>query len=76
MQAPVTPEKPEIPWLKNLSSCLNYVRGEGYKEDFRVVEDSSDHTIIVRATVPSKFGLSIFIDLKVSQTRATTAFFT
>jgi hypothetical protein len=38
MQAPVTPEKPEIPWLKNLSSCLNYVRGEGYKEDFRVVE--------------------------------------
>src|SRR4051812_9622860 len=36
MKAVVTPEKPEIPWMKNLSSCVNQMKQEGYKEDFKV----------------------------------------
>ena len=38
MQSAVTPEKPEVPWLKNLSACVEQMRSEGYKEDFQVNE--------------------------------------
>lgn len=36
MEAVVTPDKPEIPWMKNLSACLNKMKEEGYREDFKV----------------------------------------
>lgn len=40
MQSVVTPEKPdEIPWMKDLASCTNQMKREGYKEDFQVNED-------------------------------------
>jgi hypothetical protein len=40
MQSAVTPEKPdEIPWMKDLASCTNRMKEEGYKEDFQVNED-------------------------------------
>lgn len=40
MQAPTTPEKPdEIPWMKNLASCTNQMKAEGYREDFQVNDD-------------------------------------
>jgi len=32
----VTPQQPEVPWMKNLSSCVNRMKEEGYKEDFKV----------------------------------------
>lgn len=32
----VTPGQPEIPWMKDLSSCTNRMKEEGYKEDFQV----------------------------------------
>src|SRR5687768_6901965 len=38
MESVVTPEKPEIPWMKSLSSCVNKMKEEGYKEDFQVTE--------------------------------------
>lgn len=38
MKSVVTPEKPEIPWMKSLSSCINKIKEEGYKEDFQVSE--------------------------------------
>ena len=39
MESAVTPDKPEIPWLKNLSACVNQMKQEGYKEDFQVTEE-------------------------------------
>jgi hypothetical protein len=40
MQAAITPEKPdEIPWMKDLASCVNRMKEEGYKEDFQVNEE-------------------------------------
>jgi hypothetical protein len=36
MESVVTPDKPEIPWMKSLSSCVNRMKEEGYKEDFQV----------------------------------------
>ena len=39
MEAAVTPEKPEIPWMKNLASCTNQMKQEGYKEDFKVTTE-------------------------------------
>lgn len=36
MEFVVIPEKPEIPWMKSLSSCVNTMKEEGYKEDFQV----------------------------------------
>jgi hypothetical protein len=38
MESVVTPEKPEIPWMKSLSSCVNKMKDEGYKEDFQINE--------------------------------------
>ena len=38
MESAVTPEKPEIPWMKSLSSCVNRMKNEGYVEDFQVTE--------------------------------------
>lgn len=38
MESPVTPEKPEIPWMKNLASCVNRMKEEGYKDDYQVGE--------------------------------------
>ena len=38
MESVVTPDKPEIPWMKSLSSCVNRMKEEGYKEDFQVTE--------------------------------------
>ena len=32
----VTPDNPEIPWMKSLTSCVNRMKDEGYKEDFQV----------------------------------------
>jgi len=39
MQSAVEPGKPEIPWMKSLSSCTNRMKEEGYKEDFQVNKD-------------------------------------
>jgi hypothetical protein len=39
MQSPVTPEKPEIPWMKSLASSVNQMKQEGYKEDFQITEE-------------------------------------
>lgn len=39
MKSAVTPEKPEIPWMKSLSSCTTQMKEEGYKEDFQVTEE-------------------------------------
>jgi hypothetical protein len=39
MQSAVTPEKPEIPWMKDLTSCINQMKEEGYKEDFQVTKE-------------------------------------
>jgi hypothetical protein len=37
MQSRVTKDKPdEIPWMKDLASCTNQMKSEGYKEDFQV----------------------------------------
>ena len=38
MQSAVTPEKNEIPWMKDLASCANQMKQEGFKEDFQVTE--------------------------------------
>lgn len=39
MEAVVTKEKPdEIPWMKDLASCTNQMKQQGYKEDFQVNE--------------------------------------
>lgn len=38
MESVVTSDKPEIPWLKNLSACVNRMKEEGYKEDFQVTD--------------------------------------
>lgn len=38
MESAVTSEKPEIPWMKSLSSCVNRMKKEGYEEDFQVTE--------------------------------------
>lgn len=29
----------DVPWMKNLSSCTNRMKEEGYREDFQVIED-------------------------------------
>ncbi len=39
MQSAVKSDKPEVPWLKSLSSCTNRMKEEGYKEDFQVDEN-------------------------------------
>lgn len=39
MQSAVTPEKPEIPWLKDLTSCVEQMKSEGFSEDFQVTEN-------------------------------------
>ncbi len=40
MESAVTPDKPdEIPWMKDLASCTNRMKEEGYKEDFQVTEN-------------------------------------
>ena len=39
MQSPDTPEKPEVPWMKNLAACTNQMKKEGYKEDFQVTKE-------------------------------------
>lgn len=40
MQSAVTPEKQdEIPWMKDLASCTNQMKQEGYKEDFQVNDE-------------------------------------
>jgi hypothetical protein len=36
MESVSSPGKPEIPWMKSLSSCVNRMKEEGYKEDFQV----------------------------------------
>lgn len=36
MEAAATPGKQDEPWMKNLVSCLNRMKEEGYKEDFKV----------------------------------------
>lgn len=37
MQSVTTPGKPdEIPWMKDLASCTNRMKQEGYKEDFQI----------------------------------------
>jgi hypothetical protein len=38
MESVVLPEKPEIPWMKSLSSCVNRMKEEGFREDFQVNE--------------------------------------
>lgn len=38
MESAITPEKPEIPWMKSLSSCVNRMKEEGYREDFQVTD--------------------------------------
>ncbi len=32
----MTSDKPEIPWMEDLVSCVNRMKEEGYKEDFKV----------------------------------------
>lgn len=39
MESAITPEKPEIPWMKNLTSCVNQMKEEGYREDFQVTPE-------------------------------------
>lgn len=40
MEAVVKPDKPDkIPWMKDLASCTNQMKQEGYKEDFQVNEE-------------------------------------
>ena len=39
MESVVEPGKPEIPWMKSLSSCTSRMKQEGYKEDFQVNEE-------------------------------------
>lgn len=42
MEAAVTPEKrDEIPWMKDLASCTNQMKREGYEEDFQVNEEDA-----------------------------------
>lgn len=36
MESVETPKKPEMPWMKTLSSCVNKMKEEGFKEDFQV----------------------------------------
>lgn len=36
MESVVKGDKPEVPWMKSLSSCVNRMKEEGYKEDFQV----------------------------------------
>lgn len=36
MQSVELPGKPEIPWMKSLSSCVRRMKEEGYTEDFQV----------------------------------------
>lgn len=43
MDSVSTPEMPEIPWMKSLSSCVNRMKEEGYQEDFQVT-DKGLHT--------------------------------
>ena len=31
-----TVDPPEIPWMKNLSACVDNIKAEGFKEDFQV----------------------------------------
>lgn len=38
MESAATPQNPEIPWMKSLSSCVNRMKKEGYVEDFQVTE--------------------------------------
>ena len=38
MESVDTGEIPEMPWMKSLSSCVNKMREEGYKQDFQVNE--------------------------------------
>lgn len=39
MESAATPENPEIPWMKSLSSCTNRMKAEGYKEDFQATRE-------------------------------------
>jgi hypothetical protein len=39
MESAATPENPEIPWMKDLTSCVKRMKEEGYKEDYQVTED-------------------------------------
>lgn len=39
MQSAATPDKPEIPWMKNLASSVNQMKEEGYREDFQITEE-------------------------------------
>lgn len=39
MESAATPENPEIPWMKDLTSCVARMKEEGYKEDYQVTED-------------------------------------
>lgn len=39
MESESTPQNPEVPWLKNLSACVEEMKSEGYQEDFRVSEE-------------------------------------
>jgi hypothetical protein len=32
-------QKPEIPWMKSLSTCVNQMKGDGFKEDFQVTKE-------------------------------------
>lgn len=36
MQSSKNPDKPEVPWMKSLSSCINRMKEEGFQEDFQI----------------------------------------
>ncbi|HMF72760.1 MAG TPA: hypothetical protein VK616_14885 [Flavitalea sp.] len=38
MEPVVTPDNPEIPWMKSLTSCVKQMKEEGFKEDFQITE--------------------------------------
>lgn len=38
MDTAATQQTEEIPWMKSLSSCVNKMKEDGYKEDFQVTK--------------------------------------
>lgn len=39
MKSKVTPDNTEVPWMTSLTSCLERMKEEGYREDFQVTND-------------------------------------
>ncbi|MGC1241204.1 MAG: hypothetical protein WA874_06440 [Chryseosolibacter sp.] len=38
MKSSITPDRPELTWMKDLTSCVNRMKEEGYREDYQVTE--------------------------------------